>query len=1463
MKLKLLFLVSIVFLFINMIHAQNPPTAIAKNITVKLDASGNVTVNAQDVDNGSTDNTGIASYMLTTATVGTRCITANENSTLLAAAATGSIFKTVDFAIYGTSAKSCADASYPSCYSNVQSFVSSYFLNNNSASIFISNANMGGDPCPNVGKILSISASYEPSPASLKPSFTFSCANIGDNTVTLVVTDTDGNKSYATATIKVIDDTAPVITCPANIVTNSDPGICTANVVIPKAGNLKPKILLIAAENVSWVAEVQNKLIATGAFDSVDFFNAASGTPGTTLLANYKAALVWTDNVLNNATLLGNNLATYVDNGGGVVSMVFELSGLGVSGAFNTDAYRCLIAGGQLNGRSQSLGTVYNSMHPIMNGVLSFNGGTSGYRSSSRTLATGAVKIADWADGTPLVIIKENVGLSKVRRADLNFFPPSSTSRSDFWTATTDGTILMKNALLWVVGSANSIASDNCSNGITVTNNITGTNDASGVYPVGITEVIWKATDASGNSVQCTQTVEVKDNQIPVVTSNGDQNVNVDANTCGATVTVSASATDNCSVGNPTGVRSDAKLLTDVYPVGTTTIKWNVKDVNGNDAVELIQAVTVTDNEIPVIVSNGDQNVNTDSGICGALVSVSATATDNCAVVTPTGVRSDSKLLTDFYPVGSTTITWNVSDDNGNAAAVVIQTVMVTDNELPTVIVKDFTAQLDATGNATILTSDVDNGSSDNCGIDKIELDKTSFTCANIGANTVTLTVTDVNGNVSSQTAIVTIEDKIAATVLTKDITVQLDATGNASIVTSDIDNGSTDACGIATLVVSPNAFTCANLGDNTVTLTATDTNGNISSQTAIVTIEDKIAATVLTKDITVQLDATGNVSVVTSDIDNGSTDACGIATLVVSPNAFTCANLGDNTVTLTATDANGNISSQTAIVTIEDKIAATVLTKDITVQLDATGNASIVTSDIDNGSTDACGIAILVVSPNAFTCANLGDNTVTLTATDVNGNISSQTAIVKIEDKIAPTVLTKDITVQLDASGVVTIQAADVDNGSTDICGAPTLVVSPSTFTCANIGNNTVTLTATDASGNTSSKTAIVKVENKILPNVVTKNITIQLNASGNASLVATDINNGSTYACGTPTLIVSPNTFTCANIGANIVTLTATDAYGNVSSKTATVIIEDKIAPIVLAKNITVQLDATGSVTIIPAQVDNGSTDICNAPILSLSKSTFTCNNVGANTITLTAIDASGNKSSATAILTVQDNILPIAKTQDLTVELDDVGNVSITPNQINNGSSDNCGIATITLDKLSFNCTNVGVNTVILTVKDKAGNTATATAKVTIVNKAGDNDNDGILDNCDDDDDNDGVKDSFDNCPITANPYQEDRNNNGIGDACDKDQMNISQAFTPNGDGINDTWVISNIENHPNSVVRVFNRWGTEVFTARNYQNDWDGHYKGNSSSLPESSSYYYQIDLDGNGTVDKEGWIYINR
>jgi len=65
-------------------------------------------------------------------------------------------------------------------------------------------------------------------------------------------------------------------------------------------------------------------------------------------------------------------------------------------------------------------------------------------------------------------------------------------------------------------------------------------------------------------------------------------------------------------------------------------------------------------------------------------------------------------------------------------------------------------------------------------------------------------------------------------------------------------------------------------------------------------------------------------------------------------------------------------------------------------------------------------------------------------------------------------------------------------------------------------------------------------------------------------------------------------------------------------------------------------------------------------------------------------------------------------------------------------------------------------------------------------------------------------------------------------------------VPNAFTPNGDGINDTWNIKYLDTYPNNTVDVFNRYGAKVYSSVGYPVPWDGTYKG--SGLPPGTYYY---------------------
>jgi len=231
---------------------------------------------------------------------------------------------------------------------------------------------------------------------------------------------------------------------------------------------------------------------------------------------------------------------------------------------------------------------------------------------------------------------------------------------------------------------------------------------------------------------------------------------------------------------------------------------------------------------------------------------------------------------------------------------------------------------------------------------------------------------------------------------------------------------------------------------------------------------------------------------------------------------------------------------------------------KNISVQLGPAGSISISGSDVDGGSYDPDGtIASLTVSPNTFSCSQVGPNTVIMTVTDNEGLNSTCSATVTVEDKIPPVMTCRDYTLYLNAAGTGTLAAADINNGSADNCSSPLfLYLSRTNFNCTDIGAPVpVTLIGTDASGNSASCTSMVTVMDNVAPVINVKSANLVLGSSGTATLLPADVDNGTFENCGSVTLSVNPETFSCADLGQKTVTLTATDSHGNSSSKNVTV--------------------------------------------------------------------------------------------------------------------------------------------------------------------------------------------------------------------------------------------------------------------------------------------------------------------
>jgi len=218
---------------------------------------------------------------------------------------------------------------------------------------------------------------------------------------------------------------------------------CDKDPVTPEPLN----VLVIGSESdKEWIVDVRNKIDGTDLFATVDTFNMIKRVPSLELLNSYDAVLVFTDSDPYNAVTTGDNLAAYIEAGGGVVNAVFSGS-YPITGNFTK--YSILTNSDDISGVVRTLGTVADSDHLIMENIVSFNGGTASYINTDGIINENATVIAKYDNDVPLVIIQENVGPKSVNRVFLNFFPPSKDVREDFWDPSTDGDLLMAYALIW------------------------------------------------------------------------------------------------------------------------------------------------------------------------------------------------------------------------------------------------------------------------------------------------------------------------------------------------------------------------------------------------------------------------------------------------------------------------------------------------------------------------------------------------------------------------------------------------------------------------------------------------------------------------------------------------------------------------------------------------------------------------------------------------------------------------------------------------------------------------------------------------------------------------------------------------------------------------------------------------------------------------------------------------------
>ncbi|MEP0266150.1 BspA family leucine-rich repeat surface protein [Dokdonia sp.] len=133
----------------------------------------------------------------------------------------------------------------------------------------------------------------------------------------------------------------------------------------------------------------------------------------------------------------------------------------------------------------------------------------------------------------------------------------------------------------------------------------------------------------------------------------------------------------------------------------------------------------------------------------------------------------------------------------------------------------------------------------------------------------------------------------------------------------------------------------------------------------------------------------------------------------------------------------------------------------------------------------------------------------------------------------------------------------------------------------------------------------------------------------------------------------------------GTTLVTFEAVDEAGNIAICSFNVVVANSTPPVAMCQPFTLQLDANGMATLNPQDIDGGSTDDCNSINLSVDRNTFSCADVGTpQMVTLTVDDGSGNIDTCTTMVTVEDNIAPTINCQDITIDLDMSGTITLDP-------------------------------------------------------------------------------------------------------------------------------------------------------------------------------------------------------
>ena len=816
----------------------------------------------------------------------------------------------------------------------------------------------------------------------------------------------------------------------------------------------------------------------------------------------------------------------------------------------------------------------------------------------------------------------------------------------------------------------------------------------------------YDATDGTDVSNRATVSIQVGDANAPIITAPADLTITLPAGSSGPVPATDAGiaawlASATASDPEEGGITVSNNAPTE-FPVGTIPVTFAATDSCGNAAISVTANVTVevAPNNTPVVTAPAPISVT--AGLCATSVpATESTITTFLSSATATDVEDGPLAVSNNAPanflLGDTLVTFTASDSlsaTGSAGSTV--TVNETPNTAPvlttptplTLSVPAGTTSVSASDPAiaAFLASASANDAEDGV------LIVTHDAPANfpLGTTTVTFTTTDACGLVTTSTATVTITEAANTTPTVTapapiSITAGLCATSvpaTNSAITSFLNSATATDVEDGPLAVSNNAPADFLIGSTLVTFTATDSLSATGSDSATVTVNaaaNSAPTVTAPTPITIVVDA-GVSSVPVTDPAIVAFLAAASATdtedgvLSVSNDAPANFLLGTTTVTFTATDACGLVTTATSTVTINGGNAAPVLSlpAPITVtaglcSISVPATDSAITTFLNSATATDVEDGVLTVSNDAPADFLIGSTVVTFSVTDSGDPTGTPltttgTSTVTIDDpNLAPvltapapitiTVLAGTTSVPVSDAAIVAFLAAASANDEND----GVLTVSNDAPASFPLGVTTVTFTATDSCGVVATSTATVTINEaaNTAPSVtapaplsVTAGLCVT-SLPATDSAIATFLNSATATDVEDGALAVSNDAPADFLIGSTLVTFTATDSLLATGSSGSTVTINEtpNSAPVITAPAplIMTVLAGTTSVPVsdptITAFLAEASASDTEDGVLSVSNDAPANFPLGTTTVTFTTTDACGLVTTSTVTVTINE--------------------------------------------------------------------------------------------------------------------------------------------------------------------------------------------------------------------------------